>query len=145
MNAAKFTTVDAYIDTFSGIQKKKLEEMRKIVKQAAPKEAVEVISYNMPAVKTTAVLVYYAAYEKHIGFYPTGSPVMVFADRLREYKTSKGAVQFPLDATLPKKLIGEMIAYRVWAEAEKAQKKKTAGSKKRTVTKKQLLTKTKNS
>ncbi|WP_300598461.1 DUF1801 domain-containing protein [Niabella sp.] len=136
MIGTKFTTVDAYIDAFSGIQKKKLEEMRKIVKQSAPKNAVEVISYNMPAIKTSEVLVYYAAYENHIGFYPTGSPITVFADQLKEYKTSKGTVQFPLDATLPKKLIGDMTAYRVTTAAEKAQIKKTEGSKKKTVTKK---------
>ncbi|MGJ7033251.1 iron chaperone [Niabella hirudinis] len=136
MITQKFTTVDAYIDAFSGIHKKKLEEMRKIVKQAAPKNATEVISYNMPAIKTSTVLVYYAAYEKHIGFYPTGSPITVFADRLGEYKTSKGAVQFPLDAALPKKLIGEMIAYRATTEAGRAQMKQAEKNKKKTVAKK---------
>ncbi|WP_018631182.1 iron chaperone [Niabella aurantiaca] len=136
MIATKFTTVDAYINAFSGIQKKKLEEMRKIVQQAAPKEATEVISYNMPAIKTSAVLVYYAGYAGHIGFYPTGSPIKVFADRLTDYKTSKGAVQFPLDAALPKSLIKEMISYRAKAEAMKAKIKKEESSRKKTVTKK---------
>lgn len=133
---AKVGTVDEYIAAFSGIRKKRLEEMRKIVKQAAPKNATEVISYNMPAVKTGAVLVYYAGYARHIGFYPTGSPIKVFADRLTDYKTSKGAVQFPLDAALPKSLISEMIAYRVKAENEKAKMKKKNGNKKVTPQKK---------
>lgn len=131
MMATKFTTVEAYIAAFSGIQKKKLEEMRAIVKQSAPKNAMEVISYNMPAIKTSEVLVYYAAYEKHIGFYPTGAPILAFADRLTEYKTSKGAVQFPLDAALPKKLIREMTAYRAKAAAAKAAMKKAEAGKKK--------------
>ncbi|MBO9594991.1 MAG: DUF1801 domain-containing protein [Niabella sp.] len=131
MIATKFTTVEAYLEAFSGIRKKKLEEMRAIVKQAAPANAVEVISYNMPAIRTSEVLVYYAAYEKHIGFYPTGSPILAFADRLTEYKTSKGTVQFPLDAALPKKLIREMTAYRADAVAAKAAMKKAEARKKK--------------
>ncbi|MCF3109410.1 DUF1801 domain-containing protein [Niabella sp. CC-SYL272] len=125
----KFTTVDAYINAFSGIRKKRLEEMRRMVRQAAPKDAVEVISYNMPAIRTTTVLVYYAAYEKHIGFYPTGSPITAFADRLKDYKTSKGTVQFPLDIALPGHLIKEMVAYRVRSEEEKAKTKKAPAKK----------------
>ncbi|MBZ4190400.1 iron chaperone [Niabella beijingensis] len=130
MPAAKFTTVDEYINAFSGIQKKRLEEMRKIVKQAAPKNATEVISYNMPAIKTSAVLVYYAGYAKHIGFYPTGSPIKVFADRLLDYKTSKGAVQFPLEQHLPRVLIKEMVGFRAKATKEKATLTKTGDGKK---------------
>jgi len=136
MIATKFNTVDEYIDAFSGIQKKKLEELRKIVKQAAPKNAVEVISYNMPAIKTSAVLVYYAAYANHIGFYPTGAPIQVFADQLTGYKTSKGAIQFPLDAALPRPLIKEMVAFRAHAEAEKLRLKKAGAGKKKKTTKK---------
>ncbi|WP_008585384.1 iron chaperone [Niabella soli] len=130
MGPVKFSTVNEYIGTFSGIQKKRLQELRRIVKQAAPAKATEVISYNMPALKGNKVLVYYAAYPKHIGFYPTGSPVKVFAAALKNYKTSKGTIQFSLEEPLPAELIKEIVAYRIKEDSAILPSKKKAGSKK---------------
>ncbi len=101
----------AYIERFPEPAKGKLLEMRRILRLAVP-EAEECISYGMPAFKLHKVLVYYAAWKSHIGFYPTSGPMKVFADELSSFSTSKGAVQFPLGAPLPQDLISRMILAR---------------------------------
>ena len=67
----------------------------------------------MPAFKQQKMLVYFAAYKKHIGFYPTSSGIKTFEKDFINYKWSKGAVQFPIDKPLPLKLISEIVAFRV--------------------------------
>jgi uncharacterized protein YdhG (YjbR/CyaY superfamily) len=103
-----------------------LEELRETIKKAAP-EAEEVISYKMPAYKLHGVLVYFAAYKKHIGFYPTSLGIKAFEKELSGYKTSKGAVQFPIDRALPFDLISKIVVSRVTEnkELEAAKGKKT--------------------
>ncbi|MCR6640164.1 MAG: DUF1801 domain-containing protein [Sporocytophaga sp.] len=123
MEAHKFTTVDEYISTFPQEVRQILEKLRQTIIKAAPK-AEEVISYNMPAFKLNGMLVYYAGYKKHIGFYPTNSGITEFADELTEYKTSKGAVQFPLDKPLPIGLITKIVKFRIMENNEKALAKK---------------------
>ncbi|MDF2432120.1 MAG: hypothetical protein JWP44_1751 [Mucilaginibacter sp.] len=120
----KFKTVKEYFSAFDGNTKKVLEQVRTTIKAAAP-QAEEVISYNMPAFKMHSVLVYYAAYEKHIGFYPTATPIEVFKDELNAYKWSKGAIQFPIDRPMPIDLIGRIVQFRMQQDAEKARKKKS--------------------
>lgn len=110
---------DEYISGFSKETRKLLEQLRKTIRKAAPK-ATEVISYGMAAFKMNRVLVYFAAYPKHIGFYPTPSGIKAFQKELSAYKWSKGAVQFPLDKPLPQRLITKMVKFRV---AEDQQKK----------------------
>lgn len=89
-----------------------LEQVRFAIKEAAPM-ATETISYGMPAFKQNSVLVYYALNKKHIGFYPTPGPIAHFKQELESYKTSKGAIQFPLDKPLPLDLIKEMVRFRL--------------------------------
>lgn len=119
MKGLKFTTIDEYIQLQSPAVKPLLEKLRATIQKAAPK-AIEVISYNMPAFKQYGVLVYFAAANKHIGFYPTSKPIEVFKDKLTAYKHSKGAIQLPLDKPLPVKLITEIVKFRVKQDAEKA-------------------------
>jgi uncharacterized protein YdhG (YjbR/CyaY superfamily) len=119
----KFKTIDEYHSLFPANVQALLQELRITIRQAAPK-AEEVISYNMPAFKLHGVLVYYAAYEKHIGFYPTASPIRVFKDELAGYKTSKGAIQFPIDKRIPKTLIKEIVKYRVKEDLQKMNSKR---------------------
>lgn len=107
----KYTSLDEYFADFSGIHFEKLMEMRTIIASVIP-NAQEVISYNMPAFKTAHVVVYYAAAKKHIGFYPTGIGVEQFLSELNEYKTTKGAIQFPLNQPLPSKLIQKITLFR---------------------------------
>ncbi|MGZ5244968.1 MAG: iron chaperone [Bacteroidia bacterium] len=119
----KFETADEYLATVPEHIKPHLEELRSIIKQSAP-DAKEVISYNMPAYKMNKVLVYFAAGKNHIGFYPTPNAVVAFKDELKEYKTSKGAVQFPIEKGIPKTLVKKIVAFRIKEDKELAKAKK---------------------
>jgi uncharacterized protein YdhG (YjbR/CyaY superfamily) len=76
----------------------------------------------MPTFKQNGVLVHFAAYKKHIGFYPTPSAISAFAEELSPYETSKGAVKFPLDEVLPLSLVKKMVKFKV---EENLKKKKS--------------------
>lgn len=113
MNKFTGTDIDAYIEMFPPEVREKLEIIRLTIKAAAP-GAVETISYRMPAYKLDKrVLVYFAGYKNHIGFYPTSSGISAFKEQIAGYQNSKGAVQFPLDEPLPRALITEMVKFRV--------------------------------
>lgn len=111
--------IDEYIGRFPEAVQEKLEIMRRIIAGAAP-GAQELISYRMPAFRLGEILVYFAAFARHIGFYPTSGPVAAFREELKPYKTSKGAVQFPLDRELPENLIACMTEFRVQEVLAKA-------------------------
>lgn len=117
-STTKVESVDEYINSFQPATKKLLKQLRALIKKTVPK-AEEVISYNMPAYKYQGMLVYFAGYEKHIGFYPMPSAITKFKKEFSVYKSAKGSVQFPLDAPLPVKLIEEVLKFRV-RENEKA-------------------------
>lgn len=119
MPTLKFKTVEQYFETLSGPAKAMMVKMRETILKAAP-GAEEVISYNIPAFKLDGLLVWYAAYEHHIGLYPTGSGIEVFKKELAGYKSSKGAVQFPIDQPLPVRLISKVVKYRVKENGIKA-------------------------
>ena len=121
-SSAKFKTVDQYLSGLPENVRDILEGLKKTIKQVAP-QAEEVISYNIPAFKLNGMLVWYAAYKEHIGFYPTSSPIKVFKDELAGYKTSKGAIQFPIDKAIPTTLIKKIVKYRVNENLEKAKMK----------------------
>lgn len=120
----KFKTVDEYIATFPAKTKIVLKKLRTAIKQTAPK-AEEKISYNMPAYKLNGILVYFAGHEKHIGFYPTSSPIKVFKNELVGYKTSKGAIQFPIEKSIPITLVKKIVKYRINEDLLKAKMKKS--------------------
>ncbi|MEQ1799038.1 MAG: DUF1801 domain-containing protein [Lacibacter sp.] len=124
MNKTAPANVDAYIKQFPPEVQAMLQKLRAAIKAAAPK-AEEVISYQMPAYTYHGMLVYFAAYKNHIGFYPTGSGIEAFKKELSVYKGSKGAVQFPLDKPLPLALIKQIVKFRVQMNLEKEQLKKT--------------------
>ena len=115
--------IDAYIAAFPDEIKLLLEEMRQIIKKTAP-DSEEVISYGMPAFKQNGVLVYFAGYKNHIGFYPTSSGIREFQKEFAAYKWSKGAIQFPLDEPLPIKLITKIVKFRVNEDKAKQKLKK---------------------
>lgn len=123
--------VDSYIAEYPVKVQKMLKQIRSVIKKSAP-EAEEIISYMMPAYKLHGPLVYFGGYEKHIGFYPTGSGIAPFQKELSPYKHSKGAVQFPLDQALPLELIEKMVKFRVKENHAKRdlKKNKTAVKKK---------------
>jgi len=107
----KFNSIDEYHAFQTPKIQLKLQELREIIKEILV-DCEEVISYNMPAFKKKKVVVYYAANKNHIGFYPTPSPIIEFQKELLSYKTSKGAIQFPLNEPFPKELIQRIIKFR---------------------------------
>ena len=104
--------IDEYIANCSPQFREKLQELRAIIRKGAP-GAEEKISYRMPAFFLNGPLVYFAAQKNHIGFYPTPSGVAAFKNDLRDYKTSKGAIQLPIDRPLPLQLILRIVSFRV--------------------------------
>jgi uncharacterized protein YdhG (YjbR/CyaY superfamily) len=104
--------VDAYITRFPPEVQHKLSQLRHLIRKHAP-GAAEKISYGIPTFYLFENLVHYAAYPKHIGFYPTSSGIASFEDELSPYKHAKGSVQFPLDQPLPEDLIRRIILFRV--------------------------------
>ncbi len=108
----KYKTIDEYISSFPISTQKILESIRKALKEEVP-EATETISYGMPTFKLNGNLVHFAAYKHHIGFYPTPSGVEAFKKDLEKYKTSKGAIQFPIDQPIPLELFKRIVRYRV--------------------------------
>jgi uncharacterized protein YdhG (YjbR/CyaY superfamily) len=104
--------IGEYINSFPNPARLLLIEMRETIQKAAP-EAAEAICYGMPTYKLNGNLVHFAGCKKHIGFYPTPSAIEKFKRELAIYKTSKGAIQFPIDQPLPLELIREMVFFRV--------------------------------
>ena len=110
---------DTYIAGYPKETQKNLKLLRATIKKAAP-QAEEIISYGMPAYKWNGMLVYFAAYEKHIGFYPGSSGIAAFKKELASYKTSKGTVQFPVEEPVPLPLIARIVKFRLKENQEKA-------------------------
>jgi len=107
----KNESVEEYIARFPSETQVRLSLIRNIILSNVP-EAVESIAYAMPAYKLRKKpLVYFAAYEKHIGLYATPSGHAKFKDALSIYKQGKGSVQFPLSEELPIDLIAEIVCF----------------------------------
>jgi uncharacterized protein YdhG (YjbR/CyaY superfamily) len=104
--------IDEYIKMFPEDIQAVLQTLRQTIRNAAP-QAEETISYRMPAFKLNGILVFFAAFKNHIGFYPTSSATTAFKDELSIYKGGKGSVQFPIDKPLPLDLISKIVKYRV--------------------------------
>ena len=111
--------VDEYIAAAPEPVRSRLKEMRTAIRSTVPVEAVEIISYQIPAFKLKRVLVWYAAFTEHCSLFPTASVIEQFKDELAEFTTSKGTVQFPTDKALPTALIKKLVKARV-AQCEKA-------------------------
>ncbi|MDF2868676.1 MAG: hypothetical protein K0R05_251 [Anaerocolumna sp.] len=122
-NKQDFTTIDEYIMLYPPEIQKKLNALRAQIHSAAP-EVTEAISWRMPTFKLYGNLVHFAVFKNHIGLYPGESGIRVFEDKIKDYKSSKGAVQFPLDKPLPLKLVEEIVLYRVKENTEIALSKK---------------------
>ncbi len=115
-------TVDEYIKKCPPDVQVVLQKLRKTIKASAPK-AEEVISYQMPAYKYNGMLVYFAAWKSHIGFYPAGA-IKAFSKELSMYEVSKGTIRFPLDKSFPFDLISKIVKFRVKENEKRAADKK---------------------
>lgn len=112
MERKQVENIDQYLEIFSGEVRKKLQQLRKIIQEEVP-QSTEAISYAIPTFRLNGNLVHFAGHRNHIGFYPAPSGIKAFAGELKDYKTSKGAIQFPLDEPLPEELIRKIIRFRV--------------------------------
>ncbi|MDR1747687.1 MAG: DUF1801 domain-containing protein [Spirochaetaceae bacterium] len=105
-------TIDEYIQQFSGETETRLRKIREVIREAVP-EAKEKIRYAMPTFTLGGKnLVHFAAFKKHIGFYPTPEGITDFSEELARYKSSKGSAQFPLNEPAPYDLIRRMTLSR---------------------------------
>jgi len=123
MKTDRTNDIDKYIAGFTKDKQKLLEQLRGIIRKAAP-QAQEAISYGMPAFKQNGMLVFFAAWKNHIGFYPTSSGIKAFKKDLSPFEVSKGTVQFSLDKPLPKGLVTKIVKFKVKENLEKTRAKK---------------------
>ncbi len=108
----QFKNIDEYIKTFPEDVQRILEKMRQTIQEAAP-EVVEAISYQMPTFKLNGKnLVHFAAWENHIGFYPTPAGIEAFNKELLPYKGGKGTVKFPIENPIPYDLVKKIVMFR---------------------------------
>lgn len=106
-----FTNIAEYIEGFEGKQKEYLRDVYSIIKQAAPQDSKETINYKMPTFRYNGNLIHFAMFKNHLGLYPGTSAINHFESELKPFKTSKGAIQFPLDSPLPEKLISDIVNF----------------------------------
>ncbi len=115
--------IDEYIAGFPNDVQKMLEKIRMTIRKAAP-DAEETISYQIPAFNLKGkYLVYFAAFKKHIGLYPTPRGIEKFKKELSVYEGGKGTVRFPLDKPIPFGLIERIVKFRVKENLERAKAK----------------------
>lgn len=115
--------IDSYISQFPVDVQVVLQKVRQTIRNAAP-DATEVISYQMPAFKQHGILVYFAAWKSHIGLYPPISGDEALVKAVAPYAGPKGNLQFPLEKSMPYKLIERIVELRVKQDTEKAAAKR---------------------
>jgi uncharacterized protein YdhG (YjbR/CyaY superfamily) len=121
---ARPKSITEYINAAPKEAQKKLREMRACIREAAP-GATESLKWGMPAFSYRRILVTFAAFEHHIGFYPTPSAVTAFANDLSKFATASTSIRFPLDKPLPLPLIRKITAFRVRESIEEDGKWRT--------------------
>jgi uncharacterized protein YdhG (YjbR/CyaY superfamily) len=112
-------SIDEYIHACPATLQPLLQQLRETIQSAAP-DATQKISYAMPTFYLAGNLVHFALAKQHIGFYPSPSAITAFAQEMTPYKSSKGAVQFPLDQPLPLDLITRMVQFRAEENRQQA-------------------------
>ena len=110
-------TVDEYFDRLQEPALSALYKMRKAIQATVPSEAVEFISYGVPAFKLKRVLVWYAAFTDHCSLFPTNAVIVAFKDELKDFTTSKGTIHFPLSKPMPVVLIKKLVKTRIAQDA----------------------------
>jgi uncharacterized protein YdhG (YjbR/CyaY superfamily) len=126
MVTKRFNTLDEYLASVPPAHRVLLKEIRKIIKKTAP-TAEELISYNMPGYKYKGMLLYFASFTNHCSLFPASREVFTnFAKELKDYKTSKGTIQFSTGNPLPAGLVKRIVSMRLKQNEEKAAKKAMA-------------------
>jgi uncharacterized protein YdhG (YjbR/CyaY superfamily) len=107
----KITSIDEYIEQFPEDVREYLNNIRALGRELVP-EAEEKLTYGVPSFVLNGILFNYAAFKKHVGFYPTPTAIEAFADKLTDYETAKGTIKFPFSKPMPYDLIKEIIIFR---------------------------------
>jgi uncharacterized protein YdhG (YjbR/CyaY superfamily) len=105
--------VDEYLAGVPQPARSTLNKIRVAIRSAVPSEAIETISYGIPAFKHKGVLVWFAAFSNHCSFFPTAAVIEAFKNELKGFSTSKGTIHFPTDKPLPAALVKKMVKLRV--------------------------------
>ena len=121
---ARPESITEYINAAPKEAQKQLRQMRACIRAAAP-EAKESLKWGMPAFSYQRILVTFAAFKHHIGFYPTPSAVKAFAKDLSKFVTADASIRFPLEKPLPLALIRKITAFRVRESIEEDKKWRT--------------------
>jgi uncharacterized protein YdhG (YjbR/CyaY superfamily) len=122
MNNAAVTDIDSYLANQPENVRDALEKLRQTIKQLVP-DAIEVISYQMPAFKYHGILVYFAAFKNHCSLFPGNAKIISqFKDELKEFVTSKGTIQFTLEKPIPDDLLKKIIIARMNENLSKCKK-----------------------
>jgi len=108
----KPSTIDEYISTCPEAIQPKLQDLRRIIANSSPL-LTEKMSWRMPTFYYLGNIIHFAAQKKHIGLYPGSEAILKFADRLTEYKISKGAIQIPNTKELDRELIIDIVQYNL--------------------------------
>lgn len=106
-----FSTIDEYIQSVDAGKQPLLNELRQLILKHAPEGTTETINYGMPTFRYNGNLIHFALFKNHLGLYPGTEAIEEFSPLLAGYKTSKGAVQLPLDKPLPNDLIKAMVDF----------------------------------
>jgi uncharacterized protein YdhG (YjbR/CyaY superfamily) len=104
--------IDTYIARFPPDAQKRLQQVRAVIRKAAP-DATEDMKYGIPTFVLNGNLVHFAGFKSHLGFYPTPSGITAFKNELKAYVWAKGSVQFPLSQPLPADLIRKIVKFRI--------------------------------
>lgn len=123
-------SIDAYIALQEAFMRPKLEQIRKTIRKAAP-GADETISYSMPAYKFHGMLVYFAAFKNHLGFYAMKDSMEFFKEKVEPYQSGMATLQFLWDQPLPVKLVTEIVKFRVQVNLDKKNAKELSKKKKK--------------
>jgi len=105
--------VEEYRGHIPGSGRQQFDKLYAAIRSVMPPDAVEVISYTIPAFKRKRVLVWFAAFSNHCSLFPTARIIEDFKDELAGYSISKGTIQFPLDKPLPAALIKRLVKARI--------------------------------
>lgn len=108
----EYSTIDEYIKQYDKDVQERMKKLRKLILSCS-EEITEKISWGMPTFVLNGNLVHFAGAKHHLGFYPSPSAIEKFKSELSEYKSSKGAVQFPYAKPMPYELIEKMVEFRV--------------------------------
>ena len=126
--ATPYNTIDEYIAFQPGEQQPALELIRLTIKTTVP-DAIEVISYQMPAYKYHGMLCFFAVFKDHYSLFVSPAVREVFSNDLASFKTTKSAIHFPLNKPIPVRLIEEIIRFAAISNKEKAESKKAKKKK----------------